>query len=245
MAQETKIRSLPRSNSKDSSAKPESTKSNPNPEAQKPARWIIYVGIVSLVLLGMLPFLPKPTQAAKSAPVAQRRAAAVPRFPVAQSLSRTNEVVSRYMQDAEMKHQMMVRNRELENVQFRNSLNEPDAAADALSLPDNATGMGVQMDADQSAERVYDDLNDSPVTMDGDLLPADRINARLANRKWVGEMERNQRIQFVRNYVRAAYDRGYEVEIDQNLVVVGLRKLNEVRPLTINQVIDRLAKQGY
>ena len=71
---------------------------------------------------------------------------------------------------------------------------------------------------------------------------ADRISAKLANRKWMNEMERAERIQFISSFIRSAYDRGYEVDIDSNLVVVGVRPINRNRVLNIDQVIDRLAK---
>jgi hypothetical protein len=58
----------------------------------------------------------------------------------------------------------------------------------------------------------------------------------------MNEMERAEKIQFISNFIRSAYDRGYEVEIDANLVVVGVKKINHNKVLDINQVIDRLAK---
>jgi hypothetical protein len=232
MAQEEiKIRSLPRGNEKASQTE------KPDPKAKakdaKVPRWIIYVGTASALALVTLFALPKP----KSSP------GAVSRAPVAMPVQE-DAAVDRYLQDAQLKQQMMVRKRELENMQFKSALktSEPDAE-DFLALPEGERNLGVQMDADNSAERVFEDLNDAAIN-DGESLPAERINSRLANRRWVNELERRERIQFVTNFIRSAYDRGLEVEIDQNLVVVGVRKINQTRKVNINQVIDRLAKQG-
>ena len=59
------------------------------------------------------------------------------------------------------------------------------------------------------------------------MLPADKINGRLANRKWINQMERAEKIQFLTSFVRTAYEHGYEVEIDANLIVVGVKRVRE------------------
>jgi hypothetical protein len=140
---------------------------------------------------------------------------------------------------AEVQAEMMRRNRELENAPFRSALKDK---GDVETLPDVDTkGYGVSLDSDNSSERVFEDL-DSNNQGYSDQLPADKINARLANRKWMHEMERTEKIQFISAFIRSAYDKGYEVEIDQNLVVVGVKKINQNKLLNIDQVIDRLAK---
>ncbi|HMN69637.1 MAG TPA: hypothetical protein PKC28_13935 [Bdellovibrionales bacterium] len=216
---EFKIRTLPR---------PE----KPKKKAESSPRWIIYLGIASCSALTMLLALSHFKPAAKSGePEAT---------PQVESKRQDLSSVSRHMADAAMKRQMMVRTREFENLNVK---------ADELELLDgytadaDARAFGVQFEQEDTAERLYEDLNGTPGRY-ADTLPADKINSRLANRRWVNDFERNERITFIKNFIRAAYERGYEVQIDQNLVVVGVTKISGTKKLNIDQVIDKLAKQG-
>ncbi len=221
-ADDIKIRTLPRQTEKKAADK----------EGKKPVRWIIYVGTTSAIFLATVMLLPTPAK--KSIPRS-------PQHDLASVSTHINDAVNRHLQDADIQTAMMKRKRMMENLAFKNAINEvnPDTIAD---LPEGRS-YGVQMDSDESAERVYEDLNESPEQI-ASTLPADKINSRLATRKWVNETERAERIQFVTNFVRSAYERGLQVEIDQNLVVVGVKRINPTQKVNINQVIDRLARQG-
>lgn len=153
--------------------------------------------------------------------------------------SRINESISRHMQDAELQSEMLMRAREIENERFRTASLEPNLQQ-ITTLPDTKE-FGVRFDSDESVERINEDLNPD-FTPSMATLPVDRINSRLANRKWVNQMERAEKIQFLTAFVRSAYEHGYEVEIDANLIVVGVKRVDNTRTLNINQVIDRLAK---
>lgn len=227
---EIKIRALPRT-----SEKKDSGKTSPPKVASK--RWIIYVSLTAVGLLagGLLVKLNPPSAGAKEKKSGQSE--------MASTGFNINETVSRHMQEAETRHEIMKRTAEMENAPFKKGIQDL-SDEDIATLPDDKRGYGVQMDTDENVDRLLEDLNlDSQSNaMDSATSPADRITAKLANRKWMNEMERAQRIAFVRNFIRSAYERGYEVEIDANLVVVGVKKINRDKVLDINQVIDRLAK---
>ena len=105
--------------------------------------------------------------------------------------------------------------------------------------------MGVQIDSKTVSDKLYEELNDDRNPANNDVLPEDRINARLANRKWLNETEHKERVQFVTNFIRSAYERGYEVELDSNLVVVGVRKIDPSKKVDIDKVIKQvMARQG-
>lgn len=226
---EIKIRALPRTN--------ENKASQNSSPPKAPKRWIVYVTLTTIGLIagGLLVKLNSPpvlTKAKKSG-----------RLEMASTGFNINESVSRHMQDAEIRHEIMQRTAEMENAPFKKGIQELNNE-DTATLPDDKRAYGVQMDNDENVDRLLEDLNlDSQSNaMESATSPADRITAKLANRKWMNEMERAQRIAFVKNFIRSAYERGYEVEIDANLVVVGVKKINRDKVLDINQVIDRLAK---
>ncbi len=219
--------------------------------AQKPAatsappRWIVYVGTTSCLLLIASLYFPN-LRITEGGPAAHKRELssqhAKPAAKAAQP-ERSYDSVNRHLQEATAKTEMMIRARELENLSIQSgNLELPDdsyAGTDSEHL-----GLGVQFDQENSAERVYADLNEDAPSSYASTLPEDMINSRLANRRWVNELERAERVQFVRNFIRSAAERGYEVQIDANLVVVGVKKINRTQKVSINSVLDTLAQKG-
>lgn len=229
-----KIRTLPRKNekSKDHAAP------SPAPAAKAvkstSPRWIIYVGTTSCLLLAGVLFFDKPTDSKVAAANAQK----VQQAEMASTAARRNASVSRHMQESHMHRQLLVQAQQLENAKVKTT----DLQADQFAL-DPARTFGVQFDQEDTADRVYEDLNLNGKSF-GDSTPDDKINARLANRRWVNELEKRERITFVRNFIKSAYDRGYEVEINENLVVVGVKRITDTKKLNIDQIMDKLAKRG-
>jgi hypothetical protein len=238
---EIKIRALPRSNegqAKQKQTPNQNQSEKPKMPAQK--RWIIYVGVCALAL-GVFTFFYPNQKAIKTASAKKAKTKVQGQIDLASVTTRINENVSRHMQDAEIKTEMMKRNSEMDNASFKNSIRDVKESEDDASLPEDRHSYGVQLDNDENVDRMLEDINpESPHY--NESTPADKINARIADRKWMNEMERAEKIQFISNFIRSAYDRGYEVEIDANLVVVGVKKINHNKVLDINQVIDRLAK---
>ena len=238
--QEIKIRTLPRKNEK---VVPSAKSEQPKKQADSSSRWIIYLGAVSSVALFGLVFTAKTGGPTKRAATAVAAAPAAKAAVMSQDLSSVgtaaDDLVNRHLQEAAMKREMMEQTRMLENMNV-----QPVAVdADTYVPPQEERPLGVQLDEEHTMEEIYKDINGSGAGY-ADFLPHDRINNRLANRRWVNEQERAERITFVRNFLKAAYDRGYEVQLDQNLVVVGVRRINRTEKLDIDQIIDRLAKQG-
>lgn len=147
-----------------------------------------------------------------------------------------NDMVAKYLQESQLKTEMIRRARQLENMNSRGD------ASDSGAVDYDPKNYGVQMDQEDTASKVFDDLHDSDA-IPPELLPGDRINARLAKNKWTNELERNERITFVREFIKSAYAKGYEVQLDQNLVVVGVKKITNQK-VNIDQVLSKLAKQG-
>jgi hypothetical protein len=116
--------------------------------------------------------------------------------------------------------------------------------ADEFANDEDSRNIGVQFDQEDTASQVYADLNEDSEDNYANETPDDKINSRLATRRWVNELERAERIAFVRNYIRKAYEKGYEVQLDNNLVVVSVKKINKTEKVNIEQVLDKLAQKG-
>lgn len=219
-----KIRALPRKNEK----KPETVPAETKPA---PPRWIIYVGTLSVLLFAMAILWdaqPKKTMTASASKKVQQTE-------MASTAARQNASVTRHMQESVMHQQMMVQAQQLENAKMKTR----DLQADAYAL-DTKGNFGVQFDQEDTADRVYEDLNLNSKSY-AEQTPDEKINARLANRRWVNELEKRERITFVKNFIKSAYDRGYEVEINENLVVVGVKRVSQTKKLNIDQIMDKIA----
>ncbi len=220
---EVKIRTIPRSNEKPASA----SRARRSGSSRNMAR--IFIALSAAVfVLGGLGYWNATRQ-----PVERQIAKA--RHPF---VDRIGASINRHLYDTHLMEQMRKRKSLLENQASKNGKNN-----DYALLPESDHSYGVQFDHENTAERLYEQLNHERPT-NGDNLE-DKINAKLANRKWLNEMERTERINFVRNFIRQAYDRGYEVTLDQNLVVIGVKKITTPKQVNIDQVLDRLAKQGH
>lgn len=233
---EIKIRAVPRSNEK-----PKNSADQGSPAFLLRRPWWMYLaGFSALILVSTVVLLrPRPPIATAGHPTEEKRSVSAV-DPGAESESRIGASISRHMTDAKIRQEMMMRRQELDNAKWRDDLEHEEGSAFA----DESGSPGPLMDHDKSAERVFEDLDLNSRNFTA-ISPHDKINARLANRKWLNEVERTERINFVRNFVRSAYDRGYEVQLNENLVVVGVRKLRKDRVVTIDQIMDRMAKQGY
>ena len=232
--QDIKIRLVPKSSDK----RPQgdlAPSESPKPKALKGGR--LWLANVMLALLcgmamgafGIYAFGPRHPHGGKNVVALEQASVSDPQ----------SQRVSRHLQDSHMKEEILRRTREMENRQL-----SPVDGSQPLFQDDEERPLGVQLDQDESMEKLYRDLNYRQYRPANEFLPDERIKARLANRRWVSQEERAERIQFVRNFIRSAYDRGYQVQLDQNLVVVGVKKITEPRKVDIEKVMDQLAKQG-
>lgn len=230
---EFKIRALPRGDEK-VSLKPPSVQApvaesaHPSDESEdSSSNWTYSVGAIGLLAFIAVLILPN----SKPKPVTRETNSVNQRI---------NGEVNKHLQETELKREMMVHQMELENYKFKAAADDRPSHPEVWNSPENRV-LGVQMDQEDSAAKVFEDLNESKIVFD-DNLPNDRINSLLERRKWVNETERAERKQLLANIIRSAYDQGYELVINQDLVVVGVKKISRTKPINIDQVIDRLAK---
>jgi len=237
--QDIKVRVLPRSNSRANlgAARPLSV-APVQVNGNWSHKWLAYLSAIVAFY-----FCYSVLQRIVSEPSVEDRTAQT-RDPSSSSRQRANQSVTRHLQSSFIKEHAQRMRAENENLQTR----DPYLEEAEGSQFEGATGYGLDLEQDDSAERLYRELNSvSSGNRAGtfDQMPDQRINARLANRRWLNDLERAERINFVRNFIRSAYERGYQVDLDSNLVVVGVRRIQNNQKVSIDQILERLSKQGF
>lgn len=236
------FRTLPRSNEKESSLK---TKSSPGTSASKAEvvakqRWSKpknpmlrnYV-IVAAALIAAFAILfndPKPVEKTQASGGKTR---------VRSDDHSPEALVNRYLQDADARREMAMKNRDLENKASARPL-----GADAAVIPENDRPLGVTLDQENSAEKVYKDLYGHQDNK-GPMSPDDRINMRLQEDQWLAQTEKQERKQYIQNFLKEAYDAGYAIDLDENLVVVRVRKVTSRPKESLDKVLENLARKGF
>ncbi len=225
-----KIRTIPRPNEKSAPAAA-ATSAAAKVDRQKVLIAVMSAAIVALSLAAYW-------KSSKARSVRAAKAA-----PKAAPVVRQEASVRPDSQDTRVAEAMMRRRIELENQRTMGARGADEGGFYLSDPAEEGRILGVQMDQENTAERIYEDLYGEKNGF-AEGTPEERISARLANRKWANEEERAARLHFVKNFIRQAYDRGFEVELDQNLVVVGVKRLG-TKKVNIDEVLNRLAKQGH
>lgn len=149
-------------------------------------------------------------------------------------------LVNRYLQDAEARREMAMKNRELEN-----KITAQPLGNDAAVRPQNDDRqLGVSLDQENTAEKVYKDLYGQDGNH-GPISPADRISQRLQQDQWLAQTQTQERKQYVQNFIKEAYDAGYAIDLDENLVVVRVKKVTSRPKESLDKVLENLARKGF
>lgn len=116
---------------------------------------------------------------------------------------------------------------ELRELEARNKIPEPKEI-DASSINPFPQFDGTEYQRfkeDDQAQRIYEDLHGSSKNFDTPLTPKERINAALANKRWLQDYEENQKNEYIRKFIENARSQGYEVELNDQLEVVNIREI--------------------
>jgi len=99
--------------------------------------------------------------------------------------------------------------------------------------------MGVELDSDPSMDRIYEDLyggNRSTTS----VSPEDRISAQLAQKKWLYKFELEERKMYIQNFIAAAKEAGYDIKVDENLIVTQVIPLTTRPKVPLDKVLEDL-----
>lgn len=149
-------------------------------------------------------------------------------------------LVNRYLQEGRMKRQMEMQNRDLENKVFSKPLGK-----DATVVKDSDRTLGVSLEQENAAEKVYNDLYGQEGKSKGPISPDDRINMRIEQEQWLSVAQKQERKAYIQSFLKEAYDAGYAIDLDENLVVIKVRKVTSRPSQTLDKVLENLARKGY
>lgn len=147
-----------------------------------------------------------------------------------------NKKVTRFMQDSQKKAELQNLKVEVENLRVK-----PDDLPAFMPLEGESVEtrpLGVELSPDPSIEQVYSDLNS--VKSDQFQTPEERISARIAEKKWLHEYKKMERKTYIQNFIEAARLAGYDIKIDDNLVVTEVRPLNNRPKVPLDKVLENL-----
>lgn len=197
-------------------------------------RLVVAGSVGCFVLAAALMVLDKPTPASKSpAPKGKSDFSSI--------ADPSRAAVSRHLNDTLLREKMMTRQAEVATQSARSAALSGEAPNMVMAPMDGS--YGVHLDQEDTVAKIAEDLNHRPNGGYSNSVE-DLITSRLANRKWLNELDKAERINYIRNFLRSAYEQGYEVQLDQNLVVVSVKRVNRYQRVNIDNVINKMAQQG-
>ncbi|HAG92114.1 MAG TPA: hypothetical protein DCL41_09590 [Bdellovibrionales bacterium] len=145
--------------------------------------------------------------------------------------------LTKYLQDSQRKRELQNLKTEVENLSAKKETLPdyiPPRKPRALQRP-----LGVELESDPGVDQVYEDLYGS---QEGETIetPEDRISAQLANRKWLYDFQLEERKAYIRNFIEAARLAGYDIKIDENLVVTQVKPLTNRPKVPLDEVLQNL-----
>lgn len=145
--------------------------------------------------------------------------------------------LTQYLQDAQKKSELQSLKVKVENTK---ALNEDLPTFLPLETEkSDRRALGVELESDPAMDQVYEDLQLDQSTGQW-LSPEQRISARLAERKWLYNYEKEEKKTFIRNFIKAAREAGYDIKIDENLIVTRVKVITSRPKIPLDKVIENL-----
>lgn len=228
------IKVLPKKNAGPSVHSPDSnlnaTPSPKRPRRKRPdERATSYTPVFVIVAIGLLGLLWMATNKKVNGPNRENA-----------SLSAETQKLNRFLQDGQKKMEL----NEL-GVTVENSASRSEELPAFLPLDSEGSErrpMGVELEQDPAMENVYNDLYGESRGA-SIQTPEERINSRLAEKKWVNKFEREEKKMFIRNFISSAREAGYEIELNDDLVVTKVRPITSRPKISLEKVIENLHNQ--
>lgn len=154
--------------------------------------------------------------------------------------SPADKKLTQYLQDGQKKAELQSLKVQVENQ--RAAISTEDLPAflplEGESI-DRRRNFGVELESDQSMDRIYDELYGA--SPGGKWMsPEERISARLAEKKWLYNYEKEEKKMYIRNFIEAARQAGYEVQINEDLIVTHVRPITSKPKIPLDKVLENL-----
>lgn len=155
-----------------------------------------------------------------------------------------NDKINTYLQETARRREIEKMDLELEKDKVKSEF-APGAPQAYAPVPNpSSKPLGVYLDQEDPASEVYKDLYGRNSGAGRPILPEDRINMRIEQRKWINQLQISERKQFIKNFLARARAAGYDLELNDDLVVVKVKRLTNHPRIPLDKVLERLNQQG-
>lgn len=154
--------------------------------------------------------------------------------------NQANKKLTRYLQDGQKKAELQSLEVQVENLRAFNSTGELPAFLPLdEEKPEDQRNLGVELEPDPSMDRIYDELYGA--SPGGKWMsPEERISARLAEKKWLYNYEKEEKKMYIRNFIEAAREAGYDIQINDDLIVTQVKPITSRPKIPLDKVIENL-----
>ncbi len=150
------------------------------------------------------------------------------------------DMVNTFLKESQIQRKMEMHNRELENKVTTKPLGKEDQIVE-----ESDRTPGVSLEMENREQKVYEDIYGPEGKNRGPTSPDDRIKMRIEQEQWLSQTQKQERKVYIQNFLKEAYDAGYAIELDDNLVVTRVRKVTSKPSQTLDKVLENLARKGY
>lgn len=169
----------------------------------------------------------------KQEAVRPAKVAAVSKQPTVPSAKALNEQINKHLQEMELKKSFNQMSAELEWDYSRSAL-----PSEMPNSEDENQPQVLDTSVQDAASKVYADLNPDEKGM-RTVLPAERIQSRIAHRQWTKEYDQSLRREYVHAFVDNMRNDGFQVKINEDLEVVAVEKKNFPKTMNLDQAIEK------
>ncbi len=146
---------------------------------------------------------------------------------VADPRDQLNQQISLSMQDTLKKQELKALAVELENHESIKKLPRLGLQTDPSSVKNSNRSYGLDLRQDRSTDEILEDLRPSGDSRQQQYRPEDLINSELANRVWKSEYDRDLQAAYIRQFVENAREAGLAVQLNSDLEVVSITRIEQ------------------
>ena len=191
---------------------------------------VVAVGLASAVVT-ILTMSPKISEREQSHSTTQRQDQEARRLAI--------QVVNRNLQADQSVMDLRSRQVQEENRKIQQKTNL-DLESDSL---ENRNYELIDPTVHDGSRDVYQDIFGSDRIYDSQLSPSEHIETKLRRLKTLQDYDYQQKLVFIESFIQNAYEQGYHVEINQDLEVVKVKKINTDEPYRGTATLDKLLDQ--
>jgi hypothetical protein len=155
-----------------------------------------------------------------------------------QSLNkRANAMINKNLQSDQSLLEFRARKVESENAQVLQKQSNLDFDPSVMSERQYEV---IDPSVRDGSDDIYEEIFGDEAIYDNHLNPSERIEAKLLKMKMLEEYDYQQKLAYIEAFIKNAYEEGYQVEINDELEVVRIKKITTDEPYRGTATLDKL-----